>query len=221
MVFSDYMRPTVRLAAMMGLPVIYVFTHDSIYVGEDGPTHQPVEHLAALRCIPNVLVLRPGDAEETDEAWRMALERTDGPTVLALSRQGITVYAKDDSQWRKTVRGGGYVVSDSAGEPSVVILASGSEVGAALKAKSETGDESIRVVSVLSRELFLSSTPEQLKGVLGERARCIVAEAGVPMGWEGVADRMVCLSRFGESGKGPEVGKHLGVDAASIREALR
>ncbi len=221
MVFSDYMRPAIRLAAMMGLPVIYVFTHDSIYVGEDGPTHQPVEHLAALRAIPNLVVLRPGDAQETDVAWRMALERTDGPTVLALSRQNLEVYPKADTEWRTSIRRGGYVVSDSAGEPATVILATGSEVGAALEAKKRAEDDTIRVVSVLSRELFLSQTPEQRTRVLGRGARCVVVEAGISMGWEGIADALVCLERFGVSGPGPAVGKHLGVDADAVLEALR
>jgi len=123
MVFSDYMRGSVRVAAIAKLPVIYVFTHDSIFVGEDGPTHEPVEHLAALRVIPNVQVLRPADAEETEAAWRMALERTDGPTALALTRQNLAVFSKHDAGWRQTIRRGAYVARDCAGTPETVIVA--------------------------------------------------------------------------------------------------
>ena len=156
LVFSDYMRPSIRLAAIARLPVIYVFTHDSVFVGEDGPTHEPVEHLAALRAIPNLFVLRPGDAEETELAWRIAYERHDGPTVLALTRQGIAVYPKADSAWRTTIRRGAYVAKDCDGVPDVVVIATGSEVSVAIQAAAELTDRKVRVVSMLSRELFLA-----------------------------------------------------------------
>ena len=116
LVFSDYMRPSIRLAAMMRLPVIYVFTHDSVFLGEDGPTHQPVEQLASLRAIPGLSVLRPGDAEETCVAWKMAISMNAGPTALILSRQPLKVYEKDDAHWEENLKFGAYIVSDSVGD---------------------------------------------------------------------------------------------------------
>jgi transketolase len=156
LVFADYLRPSLRLSALMGLPVIYVLTHDSVFVGEDGPTHQPIEHLASLRAIPNVLVLRPADAEETNEAWAWAMERTAGPTVIALTRQNLAVMEKADPMWRDTFRAGAYVVKNPKGEPDVVVLASGSEVELALKAAALVPGTCVRVVSVPSLETFLS-----------------------------------------------------------------
>ena len=154
LVFADYLRPALRLSALMKLPVIYILTHDSVFLGEDGPTHQPVEHLASLRCMPNVRVLRPADAEETVAAWEMALERTDGPTVLALSRQNLPVLAKADPEWRETMRLGAYVVRNSKGEPDVVVLASGSEVPLALAAAERiTGQGRPRPVRAEPRAL--------------------------------------------------------------------
>ena len=123
LVFSDYLRPSARLAALMGLPVIYVLTHDSIFVGEDGPTHQPIEHNAALRTIPNMDVLRPGDAQETALAWRMAMERDDGPSALVLTRQNLLIYEKADADWEETARKGAYVVQECEGDPEVVLVA--------------------------------------------------------------------------------------------------
>jgi transketolase len=137
LVFSDYMRPAIRVAALMGQPVVYVFTHDSIGLGEDGPTHQPVEHLAALRAMPGLVDLRPGDAAETEVAWRVAMERTDGPTFLALSRQNVPVLDRAVLGSAEGLRRGGYVLAEaSGGHPSVILLASGTEVGLALEARS-------------------------------------------------------------------------------------
>jgi len=223
MVFSDYMRPAVRLAALMKLPVIYVFTHDSIYVGEDGPTHQPVEHLAALRIIPGLEVLRPADAEETEVAWHMAVERADGPTVLALSRQNLEVFRKADAGWRASMRRGAYVASESEGKPEVVVIATGSEVGASLKAKELSGLRGVRVVSMPGRGLFLAQDRSFRESILPPGVRRIVVEAGVSQGWEGIADggRLVCIDRFGESGTASAVGKHFGVDPEGVLQALR
>jgi transketolase len=165
LVFADYLRPSLRLAALMKLPVVYVLTHDSVFVGEDGPTHQPVEQLASLRAIPNVLVLRPADAEETNEAWAWAMARTDGPTVIALSRQNLPVLAKADPDWRETYRVGAYVARNTAGEPDVVILATGSEVELAMKAADIIPGKSVRVVSVSSLETFISQ-PDALRDTL-------------------------------------------------------
>jgi len=155
-VFVDYMRPAVRLAALMKLPVPYVLTHDSIYLGGDGPTHQPVEHLNAIRLIPNLAVLRPADGEETVEAWKMALERTDGPTALVLSRQDLPPLEKADREWRSSARAvGAYVVRDVEGRPDCVVLATGSEVSLACDAADRCEGLQVRVVSVVDRECFV------------------------------------------------------------------
>jgi transketolase len=221
MVFSDYMRPSVRLASLMKLPVVFIFTHDSIYVGEDGPTHQPVEHLAALRAIPGLEVLRPADAEETELAWHMALERADGPTVLALTRQNLEVYKKPEG-WREGMRRGAYVTSEAAGKPEVVVVATGSEVGAALKAKELAGRAGARVVSMPSRGLFMAQPQAWRDGILPPGVPRVVVEAGISQGWEGIAagGKLVCIDRFGESGTAAAVGKLFGVDAEGVRRAL-
>lgn len=226
LVFSDYMRPSIRLAALMGLPVIYVFTHDSVFVGEDGPTHEPVEQLAALRVIPNLLVLRPADAQETAQAWRMALERSDGPTALALTRQNLTVFAKDDKKWQAHCAYGAYIASDSGGVPELVLVATGSEVNLALDVKALLGNagEKIRVVSMPSRELFLSSPVEYRKKLIPDCAARVVLEAGVSYGWAevGGADAlMVAIDRFGESAPAAKIAEHLGFTAEAVAERIK
>jgi len=224
LVFADYMRPAIRLAALMGLPVVYIFTHDSIFVGEDGPTHQPVEHLASLRIIPNLRVLRPADAQETALAWTMALERTDGPTVLALTRQNLTVFPKADGNWRTTARRGAYIVKDCEGTPDVVLAASGSEVNLVLDAAALCPDKKIRVVSVLSLELFLSQEPTFRQSIIPEGVRTITAEVGVRTGWESLAaspEDMVSLDRFGISGPGEQVAVRLGFTPERIAELVK
>ena len=221
MVFADYLRPALRLSAIMKQPVIYVLTHDSIFVGEDGPTHQPVEHLASLRIIPNVLVLRPADAEETAEAWAMAMERTDGPTVLALSRQNTTVFAKEDASWKSAIRNGAYIVQKSKGKPEAVIIATGSEVNMAMEAASISGKD-VQVVSMISRELFEKQSEAVQKQIIPDGVRCIVCEAGVRQGWEGWAKAKDILSidRFGESGPGDKVAEHLGFTSAVLAKMI-
>jgi transketolase len=224
MVFSDYMRPAIRVAAIAKLPVIYVLTHDSVFVGEDGPTHEPVEHLAALRAIPNLLVLRPGDAEETEVAWRIAIERRDGPTALALTRQGIAVYAKADSKWRTSIRRGAYVAKDCQGTPDVVIVATGSEVSVALQAAAALTDRKVRVVSMLSRALFDAQPMDVQRLLVPPAARKVVFEAGVSFGWKGLADDstlVVGIDRFGESGPYQKIAEHLGITAASLEQRIR
>lgn len=222
LVFSDYMRPPIRLAALMGLPVIYVFTHDSIFVGEDGPTHQPVEHLASLRAIPNLLVLRPGDAEETVLAWRLAMESRSTPVVLALSRQGLPVYEKPTG-WEEDARRGAYVVKESQGSPEVVVVATGSEVSLALKAAEEVEAKRVRVVSMLSRELFLSQDETFKERILPRGVRTIIVEAGVSLGWEGFVDQredLITLERFGLSGPGDQVAEALGLSKDRVKERI-
>jgi len=221
MVFSDYLRPALRLSALMKLPVTYVFTHDSIYVGEDGPTHQPVEHLASLRAMPNVRVLRPADAEETAEAWIMAMERKDGPTALALTRQNTTVFSKDDPDWKTNLRKGAYIASGKA-NAGTVIIASGSEAGLAMEAAALSGKQ-VRVVSMISRELFEAQSESFRNSIVPPGAKVIVCEAGSRQGWERWArpENMLTIDRFGESGPAAKVAEHLGFTAAALAEIIK
>ncbi|GHV40439.1 transketolase [Spirochaetia bacterium] len=226
MVFSDYLRPALRLAALMKLPVIFVLTHDSIFVGEDGPTHQPVEHLAALRVIPGIRVLRPADAEETAEAWAIALENQNGPTALALTRQNTIVFPKADPEWRNTIRTGAYIVkkpdfgADSAAKPDVVIIATGSEVNLALEAAqlAAQNGKKIQIVSMISRELFESQPKAIREAIVPPGVRVLCCEAGVRSGWERWAkpEDIFSIDRFGESGPATKVAEHLGFTAAAL-----
>ena len=223
LVFLDYMRPAVRLASIMKLPVIYIYTHDSIYVGEDGPTHQPIEHLASLRVIPNMRLLRPGDAEETAIAWAMAMERKDGPTAIALTRQKLEVYAKEDKDWKHSCAKGAYIVRDPEGTPELVVVATGSEVNLALKAAALKADKKIRVVSMLSQELFLSQDESFRNSILPPGVRVLAAEAGVSYGWTDIAssrDDILSIDRFGESGPAEKVAEHLGMTAENLAKML-
>jgi len=213
LIFSDYMRPAVRLAGLMGQPVIYVYSHDSIGLGEDGPTHQPVEQLGSLRMIPNVMDLRPADAAETEVAWRVALERTDGPSFLALSRQSVPVLdrAKGAAEAGRLgsaegLRRGGYVLREaSGGTPSLILIASGTEVGLALEAAEQLeGDGTpTRVVSLPSWFLFAHQDRAYRDGVLPQAVRARVSiEAGSTFGWSrwvGDAGRSLGLDHFGAS----------------------
>jgi transketolase len=201
LVFSDYMRPSIRLAALMRQLVIYVFTHDSIFVGEDGPTHQPVEHAAALRAIPGLTVFRPADANETAAAWQATVAHRDGPVALLLSRQKLPILEEVDSEG---VARGGYVLSD-AQSPQLILVASGSEVEVALGAQKLLAEEGIaaRVVSLPSWERFDAQPQAYRDGVLPPAVKARVAvEAGVPQGWEryvGMEGGIVALDRFGAS----------------------
>jgi transketolase len=222
MVFADYMRPTIRLAALMNLPTIFILTHDSVFVGEDGPTHQPVEHLASLRIIPGLTVLRPGDAEETLEAWKMAMENTDGPTVLALTRQNLTVFSKSDSNWQKTIRLGAYIASDSDENPDVVIVATGSEVNLALEA-AEVSDKNVRVVSMISRETFQAQDNAFRSSLIPEGVKTVVVEAGVRSGWEGIAtssEDLLTIDTFGISAPAADIKKHFGLTVENLVKIL-
>ena len=201
LVFSDYMRPSIRLAALMRQPVIYVFTHDSIFVGEDGPTHQPVEHAAALRAIPGLTVFRPADASETAAAWQATVAHRDGPVALLLSRQKLPILEEVDAEG---VARGGYVLSD-AQSPQLILVASGSEVEVALGAQKLLAEEGVaaRVVSLPSWERFDAQPQAYRDGVLPPAVTARVAvEAGVPQGWEryvGMEGAIVALDRFGAS----------------------
>jgi transketolase len=182
LIFSDYMRPSIRLAAMMGLPVIYIFTHDSIGLGEDGPTHQPIEHVLSLRAIPNLVVIRPADANETCAAWQIAIERKTGPTALLLSRQNLPVISPLENGLAK----GAYVLNEANGDrPDIVFIATGSEVSLALDAQKELASENIacRVVSMPSWELFDSQPVEYQQSVLPPGIPRLAIEAGVSLAW--------------------------------------
>jgi transketolase len=223
MVFADYLRPALRLSALMKQPVIYVFTHDSIFVGEDGPTHEPVEHLASLRAIPGVRVLRPADAEETAQAWAMAMEYSEGPSVLALSRQNITVFPKEDPDWKNTLRTGAYIVKQAGGNPDIVIIATGSEVGLALEAAAKVPEKKIRIVSMISRELFESQSGTIRDSIVPPGVRTVSCEAGVKQGWErwSKPEDIFSVDRFGESGPAAKVAEHLGFTAERLAGLLR
>jgi len=206
LIFSDYMRPAVRLAAIMGIPVIYVWTHDSIGLGEDGPTHQPIEHLSALRAIPGLDVVRPADANETTWAWRLALEHTDRPTALCLTRQNLPVIDRTEYAGAENVARGGYVLADAGnGQPSVIIIATGSEVSIALTARErlEAGGTPTRVVSMPCREWFDTQDQAYRQKVLpnGVKARVSV-EAAVAMSWRdliGDLGEAVSIEHYGAS----------------------
>jgi transketolase len=219
LVFSDYMRPTIRLAAMMGLPVIYVFTHDSIGLGEDGPTHQPVEHLAGLRAIPNLHVFRPAEANETSIGWRLALERKDGPTALVLTRQGLPTLPAED------VRGaerGGYVLRDSPGRPDVILIATGSEVGVAMAGWETLKQEGVaaRLVSLPCWELFEAQPVAYREGVLpAEVTARVTIEAGAQLGWEryaGPSGEIIGLERYGASAPAKTIFAMLGFTPEAV-----
>ena len=221
MVFADYMRPPIRLASIMELPVIYVFTHDSIYVGEDGPTHQPVEQLESLRIFPGINVLRPADSEETALAWEIAISRTDGPVVLGLTRQNLPVFERPEG-WRDDARRGAYVVRPGGDDPSVVVVATGSEVSLALEAADRAND-SVRIVSMFCRERFLSEGASFRNRIIPSGVPVITAEAGVSSGWDSIAtgrDQMLALDQFGLSGEAEEVAGHLGITAAKLVEMI-
>lgn len=224
-VFSDYARPAIRLGALMAQPVIHVFTHDSIAVGEDGPTHQPIEQLTALRIIPGLAVLRPADANETTAAWAVALSRTDGPTALFLSRQDLPVL--DPPPPNAIAEDGAWVVRDGGTTPDVTLVAAGAEVSLALEAADlvARGPEPLaaRVVSMPWREQFLRLAPERRHLLLGDAPR-VVVEAGVRDGWEdvrGPGGAIVALDRFGASAPGEEVMSRLGFSPPAIADLCR
>lgn len=224
LVFSDYMRPSIRLAALMHLPVIYVFTHDSIGLGEDGPTHQPVEHLMALRAIPNLTVIRPADAAETAVAWRAALENKSGPSALALTRQGVPTLDRSKYAAADGLLKGGYVLSD-APDPQVILLGTGSEVAIALQAQELLAEKGVvaRVVSMPSWELFASQDDAYRHSVLlpGVTARVSI-EAGVTFGWErfvGQGGKSIGLDRFGASAPYQTIYEQLGLTAQAMAGA--
>jgi transketolase len=223
LIFSDYMKPAIRLAALMKLQVIYIFTHDSIGLGEDGPTHQPVEQLAGLRAIPGLIVIRPCDANETTVALKVALETHDRPVALVLTRQNIPILDRSEVASAEGLRRGGYILSDSyEGEPQMILIASGSEVSLCLEAKSMLAEKGIRarVVSLPSWELFQEQTQEYHDSVLlPSVAARLGVEAGSPQGWRSfVGDRgqMIAVDRFGASAPGQKVMEEYGFSAQNV-----
>ncbi len=221
LVFSDYLRPSLRVAALMKINPIYIFTHDSIYVGEDGPTHQPIETLNALRLIPNVQVLRPGDAEEANVAWEMAMESKDHPVCLLFTRQNLAVYEKADPDWKNTMRTGAYIVKD-VDNPEITVLASGSEVNLAIDACKNVSKK-IRIVSVIDRELFKEQEDVIKEKIIGNSSRVVTAEAGTTMGWEAFATSskdMFGINTFGTSGPAVKVAEYLDFTAEKFAEFL-
>jgi transketolase len=227
-VFTDYARPAIRLAALMGLPVIYVMTHDSIGVGEDGPTHQPVEHLASLRAMPNLRIIRPADANETAWAWRSAMEHTTGPTLLVLTRQNLPVFDRKMVEPAEGVLRGGYILSREKGpKVDVILIATGSEVQLVMEAQNAlaAGNIAARVVSLPCWELFREQPPEYRDHVLPPPVTARLAvEAGASMGWrEWVGDRggIIALDRFGASAPAGELFREFGFTVENVVTTAR
>ncbi len=223
LIFSDYMRPSVRLAALMRQPCIYVFTHDSVFLGEDGPTHQPIEHLASLRAIPGLEVLRPADANETAAAWLLALERRDGPSALVLTRQNLPIYA--ESAHGKGAERGGYVIeweAEPRGRPEIILIATGSEVSVAREAAKILRGRGVhpRVVSLLSWERFEAQPRQYRDEVLPPACeRRLAVEAASPFGWEryiGPRGRIWGIQRFGASAPAKTIAEKLGFTGENI-----
>ncbi len=224
--FSDYMRAAMRLGALMGVPALYIFTHDSIGLGEDGPTHQPIEHFAALRAIPNLTVFRPADANETVAAWAVAMEQP-GPCVLIFTRQDLPVIEQDAAQLRADVARGGYVLQDCDGAPEVILLSTGSEVHIARDAWRALRDEGVRarLVSMPCHELFAAQDEAYREQVLPASVTARVSvEAGVAQGWYrwiGSGGAAISLERFGASAPFEEVYENLGITADAVASAAR
>jgi transketolase len=230
LVFSDYMRPAIRLAALARLRSIFVFTHDSVGLGEDGPTHQAVEQLAALRAIPDLLVIRPADANETRVAWQVALEARDRPTLIALTRQAVPTLDRDRLASAEGLRRGGYVLNPpgpGAASPDVVLMATGSEVALIVEAAAALAREGIaaRLVSLPCWRLYEEQDAAYREAVLPPAVTARVAiEAATTFGWDrfaGSHGRIIGIDRFGASAPGATVMKELGITAGHVVEAAR
>ncbi len=227
LVFHDYMRPSVRLSGLMGLPVTYIYTHDSVFLGEDGPTHQPVEHLMAMRGIPNLHVIRPADAAETVEAWKLALSRRSGPTAMSLTRQDLPLLDHTTLGDASGLQRGAYVLSEADhGAPVAVIIATGSEVALALEAQAALSAEriSVRVVSMPCCEAFDEQPAEYRRAVLPPGVPRVSVEAGITLGWGryvGLEGRSVGIDRFGASAPGDVVADRLGLNVSAVKAAVK
>ena len=226
--FSDYMRPSIRLGALMRLHIIYIFTHDSIALGEDGPTHQPVEHLASLRAIPSLTVIRPADANETAEAWRVAMEHRGGPVALILTRQNVPVIDRSKFNPANGLRNGAYILGDSSSaRPEIILIATGSEVHLALEVYEKLRNEGIgvRVVSMPSWELFEKQPEEYRNKVLPHELTVRMSiEAGVTLGWHkyvGLQGEIVGIDHFGASAPGKTVLKEFGFTSENVLKRIK
>ena len=219
-VFSDYERPALRMRALQGLPVISEYTHDSIYVGEDGPTHQPIEHIMACRTIPNLLVLRPADANEAVVASKIAFEQKNRPSIILLTRQGLPVLDRNKYADAENFRKGGYIISDCESTPEIIIFSTGSEIWLALDAKKLLSEFNIRVVNMGCWELFDDQNENYKRSVLGTEDSLLVSiEAGVTHGWERFTGRNglnIGINTFGESAPGKDVANHFGLTPEKI-----
>ena len=222
-VFTDYARPSLRLASLMELPVIYVMTHDSIGLGEDGPTHQPIEHLASLRAMPHMCVIRPADANETAYAWRAAMMRKEGPTILVLTRQNLAIFDRDKLAGAEGLFKGAYIISKEQGEtPQVILIASGSEVQLIIEAQEALSKQGIdaRCVSMPSWELFEEQSEKYKNEVLPPKVTArLSVEAGSPFGWckwVGEKGDIIGINKFGASAPYKENFKHYGFTVENI-----
>ena len=220
-VFSDYLKPAIRMSAIEKLPLTYVLTHDSIAVGEDGPTHEPIEQLSGLRAIPNVNVIRPADAHETNAAWQIALEAKDAPTVLVLTRQNIPVNADFDCV--EDIRKGGYIIDGSKEEPMLQIVATGSEVSLAIEAKKSLEEEGIYVdvISMPSFNLFDKQSFDYKNSVLKPGIKKLGVEMASSFGWHKYVDETLCIDTFGASGNGDDVMNHFGYTKENLVEKVK
>jgi transketolase len=219
-IFSDYARPAIRLAAIMQAHVVYSFSHDSVGVGEDGPTHQPIEQLASLRAVPGLLVVRPADANECAQAWRLAVEH-DGPVMLVLTRQDVPVL--DGTAGGDGLARGGYVLRGGADEPALVLIGTGSEVSVCVEAAETLEAEGIatRVVSLPSWELFAAQSESYRASVLPPGIPRLSVEAATTFGWSRWADASVGIDRFGASAPGEQVLEELGINPTHVAEEAR
>lgn len=220
-VFNDYLRPSIRLAVLQKLPVTYVFTHDSIAVGEDGPTHEPIEHLAVLRAIPGLTVIRPSDANETASAWAYALQQTEGPIALILSRQNLPVFDETKANIESLSKGA-YLLTQTNENPNVLLIATGSEVSLAVNAKAELEKEhvSVRVLAMPSWELF-DRQPKEYKELIltSSVTKRVALEMGISLGWErfvGLEGKVLSVETFGASGTGAEVMELFGFTTENV-----
>ncbi len=223
--FVDYLRPALRLSALMQLPVVYNLAYDSIFIGEDGPTHQPIEQLPSIRCMPNLSIIRPGDAQEGAVSGEMAFARTDGPTAVITTRQKLECFEKEDKNWVENMKKfGAYIVKRESTELKNIVVATGSEVATTLKAVEKMeNNENIRLISMPCRDIFISSNQELKENLIPKDIRCAVVEAAAESGWSEISNMKVSfigLNQFGTSAPGEIVGKVRGMDSDSIAKRL-
>ena len=226
LIFADYLRPAIRIAALSGLHAIYVFTHDSIFLGEDGPTHQPISHLLGLRAIPNLLVLRPADAVETAEAWKIAVRHRGGPVALSLTRQGLPILEQTLERAADGVARGGYTLVDGEGAPELVLIATGSEVHLAVEAAQQFNADGVstRAVSLPSWELFDSQDDDYRQSVVPDGVKKLAVEAGTPLGWEryvGEGGDVIGIDGFGASAPGKDLAPRYGFTVDNVLARAR